>query len=127
KGRFEYMSPEHASGLEVDHRTDIFALGVVLWESLSGRRLFKRDSETATLLAVAQCQVPPPSELNADIPPELDAVLLKALAPRREDRFEDAAALRLALEDWLVQSRQPASNAYLGAFMRSLYADRLEK
>lgn len=127
KGRFEYMSPEHASGLEVDHRSDIFALGVVLWESLSGRRLFKRDSETATLLAVAQCQVPPPSELNADIPAELDAVLLKALAPRREDRFEDAAALRLALEDWLVQARQPASNAHLGAFMRSLYAERLSK
>lgn len=127
KGRFEYMSPEHAAGYDIDHRSDIFALGVVLWESLSGRRLFKRDSETATLLAVAQCQVPPPSELNADIPPELDAVLMKALAPKREDRFEDAAALRLALENWLVEARQPASSAHLGAFMRSLYAERLEK
>lgn len=127
KGRFEYMSPEHASGLDVDHRTDVFALGVVLWESLSGRRLFKRDSDTATLLAVSRCEVPSASSLNPQIPPELDAILFKALAARREDRYEDASAFRLALENWIVSSRQPASNAHLAAFMRRLYAERLAK
>lgn len=127
KGRFEYMSPEHASGGRVDHRTDIFALGVVLWESLSGRRLFKRDSDASTLLAVARCDVPRPSEYNPAIPPELDAVLLKALAHDPNDRYEDAGAFRLALEDWIIHSREAASNAHLAAFMRSLYADRLAK
>lgn len=127
KGRFEYMSPEHASGYEVDHRTDVFALGVVLWESLSGRRLFKRDSDTATLLAVSRCEVPLPSSLNPEIPPELDAVVLKALTADKDDRYVDAAAFRLALEDWIVASRQPASNAHLAAFMRELYSERLAK
>lgn len=125
KGRFEYMSPEHAAGQEVDHRTDLFALGVVLWETLTGRRLFKRDGETQTLLAVGECDVPAPSTLNPDLPPGLDEIVLKALAKNRDDRYEDCAAFRLALEDWIVSARQSASSAHLAAFMRDVYAERL--
>jgi serine/threonine protein kinase len=127
KGRFEYMSPEHAAGQQLDGRSDVFALGVVLWETLTFSRLFKRDSEAATLVAVNDCVVPPPSSVVPALPPDLDAVVLKALAKNREDRYRDAGEFRLALEEWMADSRQPSSSAHLGAYMRLMYAERLEQ
>ncbi|XXF78692.1 protein kinase [Myxococcaceae bacterium GXIMD 01537] len=125
KGKYPYMSPEQASGLGMDHRSDQFALGVVLWEMLTGKRLFKGDSDLMTLRLVKDCQVPPPSQLNPKLPPGLDEVVLKALAPTPEERYTDCGALRLALEDYLIQMRMPASNAHLSAFLRELYAERI--
>jgi len=125
KGHFEYMSPEQAAAEEVDRRSDLFSLGVVLHEALTGARLFKRESEAATLVAVSMCEVPPPSSLNPDVPPELDAIVLKALARDAGDRFGDAGSFRLAIEDWLVQARASASSAHLAAYMHNLYSERL--
>jgi serine/threonine-protein kinase len=125
KGKYPYMSPEQASGQAVDARSDQFALGVVLWEMLTGKRLFKGDSDLMTLRLVKDCQVPPPSQLNPKLPPGLDEVVLKALAPTPDQRYADCGALRLALEDYLIQMRLAASNAHLSAFLRELYADRI--
>jgi serine/threonine protein kinase len=126
KGKYAYMSPEQVAGEPIDHRSDVFALGVVLHELLTGERLFKRAGDTATLAAVAQCDVPLPSSRNREVPSELDQVVLGALAKDRERRFRDAQALRFALEEWLRVSREPSSSVHLSKFMHQLYRDRLD-
>jgi eukaryotic-like serine/threonine-protein kinase len=127
KGKYPYMSPEQANGQPVDARGDLFSLGVVLWELLTGRRLFKGESDLMTLRLVRDCQVPAPSQVRTDLAPELDALVLKALAPTPEERYPDCGAFRLALEDFLVQQRLPASNAHLSAWLRELYAERIAR
>ncbi|MBJ6764203.1 protein kinase [Myxococcaceae bacterium JPH2] len=125
KGKYSYMSPEQAAGMRVDCRSDVFALGVVLYELLTGARLFKRPSDLQTLAAVAECQVAVPSQVAPRVPQSLDAIVLKALAKEPEARFQEALHLQLALEDWLSQNRLPSSTAHLGAFMKEAFAERL--
>ncbi|MET0402008.1 MAG: protein kinase [Cystobacter sp.] len=125
KGKYPYMSPEQADGQAVDARSDLFALGVVLWELLTGRRLFKGESDLMTLRLVRDCQVPPPSQLNPGVSSALDALVLQALAPTPAARFPDCAAFRLAIEDFLVQHQVSASTAHLSAWLHELYAERI--
>ncbi|HZI10150.1 MAG TPA: protein kinase [Myxococcus sp.] len=125
KGKYPYMSPEQANGLAVDARSDLFALGVVMWELLTARRLFKGDSDMMTLRLVKDCQVPRPSQLNPKLPPGLDEVVLKALAPTPDARYPDCGAFRLALEDYAIHMRLPASSAHLSAFLREVYTERI--
>ena len=125
KGKYSYMSPEQASGKKVDCRSDIFALGVVLHELLTGQRLFKRANDIQTLHAVTECEVSPPSYFNPGVPPELDEISLKALAKDPADRYQEALHLQLALEDFLISHKLPSSSAHLAAFMGELYEDRL--
>ncbi|MBZ4370727.1 protein kinase [Corallococcus sp. AS-1-6] len=126
KGKYSYMSPEQASGQRVDRRSDVFALGVVLHELLTGGRLFKRHSDMLTLSAVAECNVPVPSQVAPRVPVELDAIVLKALAKEPDARYQHAQELQRALEGWLASQPQPCGTpADLAGFMRELYADRL--
>ncbi|OGQ25487.1 MAG: hypothetical protein A2138_07035 [Deltaproteobacteria bacterium RBG_16_71_12] len=97
KGKLPYMSPEQLEGEDIDARADQFALGVVLWEMVVGRQLFRRDTEAKTMDAVRACVLPPPSTLRS-VPPALDGVLARALAKSREQRFPDCAAFAAALE-----------------------------
>ncbi|MBX7113099.1 MAG: protein kinase [Myxococcaceae bacterium] len=127
KGKFPYMSPEQAEGEELDARSDIFSLGIVLWELLTDRRLFKGDSDIVSQKLVKQCQVPPPASLVSTIPRELDMVVLKALSKNPKDRFADAGALRLALEEFIQKKGLAASSAHLTRFMQDLYAERVAK
>jgi serine/threonine-protein kinase len=100
RGKFRYMSPELVRGLPVDRRSDVFSLGVVLHEMLAGERLFTGPTELAVMERVRAAQVRPPSERNPRVPPELDLVVLRALAREPEDRFAWASELRDALEPW---------------------------
>ncbi len=127
KGKYSYMSPEQAMGQTPDRRTDVFALGVILYELLTGGRLFKRSSDVQTLNAVTDCLVPPPSEANPRVPKELDAVVLKALTFSPEHRYQDASQLQLALEEYLLKNRMASSSVHLAAYMQDLYADRLRR
>lgn len=127
KGKFPYMSPEQATGEELDARSDVFAIGIVLWEQLTGRRLFKGENDIATQRLVRACQVPAPSSIEPSVPPGLDPITLKALAKNREDRFADAAEFRQALEDFALQNAIPTSSSSLSAFMHDLYAERIAK
>ncbi|WP_223634230.1 serine/threonine-protein kinase [Corallococcus sp. EGB] len=128
KGKYSYMSPEQAGGQRVDRRSDVFALGVVLHELLTGGRLFKRHSDMLTLSAVAECNVPVPSQVAPRVPVELDAIVLKALAKEPDARYQHAQELQRALEGWLASQPQPCGTvADLAAFMRELYADRLSE
>jgi serine/threonine protein kinase len=99
KGKLGYMAPEQASDAPADARADIFALGVVLWESCTGQRLFARDSEVATLRALTgDDRIVPPSFWNENVPPALDAIVLSALErdPDRRTATADEIAARLA-------------------------------
>ncbi len=93
KGKVGYAAPELADGHEIDSRADLFALGVVLHETLVAKRLFKGSSDIQTLGLVRQAKVAPPSHGNPAVPAELDRICLKALARLPDDRYADAAAL----------------------------------
>ncbi len=127
KGKFPYMSPEQAQGEELDCRSDVFALGIVLWEQLTGRRLFKGENDLATQRLVRACQVPAPSSVEPSVPAGLDPITLKALSKEPSERYQDAAELRNALEDFALQNAIPTSSSSLAAFMQDLYAERIAK
>lgn len=120
KGKFAYMSPEQAKGQPLDTRTDIYSLGIVLWEGLTGQRLFSGPSEAAILHAVSQGQVPEPSSLGAGVPPELEDICLKCLARQPEDRYPSAEHLARDLEDCLR-----GLSAYSGAYSLRAHMHRL--
>jgi serine/threonine protein kinase len=120
KGKIEYMSPEQASAEEVDHRADVFALGVVLWEVLTGRRLYRRETELATMRAILDDPIPRPSEV-ADVPAELDAVVMRALRKRRDARFASAHEMAQALERFAF-SNEGFSPIQVASYMKGLFA-----
>jgi serine/threonine protein kinase len=105
KGKYAYMAPEQTEREEVDHRIDIFAAGIILYESLTGRRLFKGATDIQTIERVRRCDVKPPSFLNPACPPELDDILLKALARDPARRFQTAVEMAEALDDLVHATR----------------------
>jgi serine/threonine-protein kinase len=127
KGKYSYMSPEQASGEKIDARSDVFAAGIVLYELLTGQRLFKRGNDVQTLNAVTECEVTPPSDVDPRITKDLNAIVLKALAKRREDRYQEARHLAEALEKFIAGRKLPGSREDLAQFMRMLYRERLER
>jgi eukaryotic-like serine/threonine-protein kinase len=119
KGKFAYMAPEQTEGTEVDRRIDIFAAGIVLHEVLTGRRLFKGTNDLQTIERVRECQVDPPSAQNPLCPPELDAIVLRALSRDREQRYGSGAEMADALDDVVHAARfQPD---HLAQLMRELF------
>lgn len=125
KGKFSYMSPEQARGDEVDARTDLFALGVVLWEMLTGGRLFDGDSEVAVLKAVQQSAIAPPARLNPEVPQDLSEVVLRALQRDPALRFQTAGELERALGECVLRHARSVDDTDVGAFVRQvLEADR---
>src|SRR5882724_11897834 len=114
KGKYAYMAPEQTEGDDVDHRIDIFSCGIVLHEVLTGRRLFKGQNDVLTIERVRRCDVPPPSQQNPMVSPELDAIVLRALARDRDQRWATAAEMADALDDVVHASRfQPGHLAQL--------------
>jgi serine/threonine protein kinase len=99
KGKYAYMAPEQTEGDNIDHRSDIFACGIVLHEVLTGRRLFKGQNDVQTIERVRRCDVPPPSAQNPNVPPELDHIVLKALQRDPARRWSNAADMADALDD----------------------------
>lgn len=99
KGKYCYMSPEQAWADPIDHRSDIFSAGAVLYELLTGRMLFSPDDNIPALLErVRKAEIDPPSTLRPEVPPELDAIVLRALARKARDRFESAGDFAAELE-----------------------------
>jgi serine/threonine-protein kinase len=98
KGKWAYLAPEQIESGPVDHRADIFATGIVMWEMLTGKRLFKAQTGLQTLEKVRAANVLPPSTLNPAVPPELDAICLKALSKLPGDRYASAAEMAAALD-----------------------------
>ncbi len=123
KGKFAYMAPEQAGGKPLDARTDLFALGLVLYELLTGVRPLKRDSELATLQAALECAIDPPSVV-AEVPAELDDVVMRALAKAPDDRYRDASMFQMALEEFLISQRLVATSVQISELMETLFAER---
>ncbi|HWU91415.1 MAG TPA: serine/threonine-protein kinase, partial [Kofleriaceae bacterium] len=99
KGKLAYMAPEAVAGKELDARSDLFAVGVIAHELLTARPLFANRNEYQTLIKVQRGDIMPPSTFNQTCPPELDEIVLKALARDPDDRFASAAELRGALHE----------------------------
>lgn len=127
KGKFSYLSPEAASGLEVDHRADIFAMGIILWEMLTGRRLFYGDTDYQTVELVRQARIPSIAALNPEIEPELEAIVRKSLARNRDDRYESAADMGDALAQYLFSRRMKVTARDLAALVKDTQLERMRK
>lgn len=127
KGKLAYMSPEQVRGADVDRTTDVFALGVVLWELTTNQRLFRMDTDLDTLEKVQACVVPPPSTIVRGYPPGLEQVVLKALAKNKKDRYATAREFSRALQGFLMQRGSFVGPEEVAQFVRSVFSERIAK
>ena len=104
KGKTAYMSPEQASGGRIDRRSDIFALGICLYEITTGVRPFTGEGQVAVLKAVLDCEFEKPSDLVPGYPRDLEAIVLRAMAKDPMQRYPSADRMRVAIEEWLARS-----------------------
>lgn len=125
KGKFGYMSPEQAEGQPVDLRTDIFSLGIVLWELLAGDRLFVANNEINTLRKIRDCQIPSLRKINPNIHSELERIVQKALARDRNLRYQTGAALHRDLNRFLNRQYPDFSPQDFSVFVKSVFADEI--
>jgi serine/threonine protein kinase len=129
KGKFSYMSPEQIRGMPLDARTDVFSAGIILHEMLTTEKLFRGDTEFALMEKVRKAEVPPPSNFNRRVTPELDAISLRALARDVADRYQNAQQLAADLDALIAGYRFDPKE--LRQFMRQLfrkeYAKELEE
>lgn len=123
KGKFGYMSPEQAEGLEVDLRTDIFSLGIILWELLAKDRLFLASSEAATLRKIRDCQIPSLKRINPSVPAELERICNKALTKDRGLRYQSASAMHKDLNRFLNTQYPESSPQEFSVFMKSTFSN----
>ncbi|MFB1483502.1 serine/threonine-protein kinase [Corallococcus sp. RDP092CA] len=121
KGKYAYMSPEQITNRELDHRSDLYSLGIVLYEASTGRRLFKRDTMEATILAASQGDVPPPSQVAPGFPPELERILLKCLAKEPAQRYQTARELHDDLERYRTAQHWTSGGRELATLMATLF------
>ena len=127
KGKFSYLSPEAAMGQEVDGRTDIFAVGIILWELLAGQRLFLGDTDFQTVKKVQQAQIPPISNINRNVPPELEKIINRALARDPAQRYGNARDLARELTNFLFHYGQAVSAFDVAQLVISAMKERAKK
>ncbi|HEY6843984.1 MAG TPA: TonB family protein, partial [Thermoanaerobaculia bacterium] len=120
KGKLQYMSPEQAWGKAIDRRSDIFALATVLFEMLTGRQLFTGDSEISILEQVREARVQPPSAMNDEVSPEVDRIVVKALAKEPESRYQTAAEMARDIDAVLYEMKPTPTSADLAIYMHRL-------
>ncbi|MBN8468778.1 protein kinase [Corallococcus exiguus] len=124
KGKYIYMAPEQAQGKEVDHRADVFSLGVSLYEAVTHVRPFSRENDLAVLNALLQGEFEKPRALRADLPEGLEAIILKAMAFKPEDRYATSDAFADALESFAAEFQGGAASApTLGTFLRNHFGE----
>jgi serine/threonine-protein kinase len=124
KGKFSYLSPEAAMGQPVDARADVFAVGIVLWEALAGRRLFLGESDDETVKRVQQAQVPSLSQFNSDVDAKLDALVMKAMARDRDQRFLSAREMNDAIAEYLFSHQMKVTSYDVGNLVQAVIAAR---
>ncbi len=127
KGKFGYMSPEQVRGLPLDRRSDVFAVGIVLYELLTGERLFVGETDFSTLEKVRNVEIMPPSTYNRRIPDELEQIVLKALSKDVDDRYQTAMDLHDDLQSFMYTSGNFFARKDLAAYMRKTFAEEIAK
>lgn len=125
KGKCSYMSPEQCRGLTVDRRSDVYGLGVLLYELVTTSRLFKGDNEYLVMDAIVNGKFALPQVRRPDLPNELSSIIMRALSVDPERRFQTAEELRVALEQFAA-SHEMGSGSGLAAYMRKLFGERPE-
>ncbi len=126
KGKVSYMSPEQAKGAAIDRRSDIFSLGIVLWEMLAMQRLFKADNDLATLQLIINKVPDAPSTVRDDCPAELDRIVLRALSQDPAVRYQTAQAMQLEIEELAREAKLNQSSIALGEHMNVLFAKEID-
>jgi serine/threonine protein kinase len=121
KGTFPYMAPEQMTAAVVDRRVDVWALGAVLWELLTLRRLFLRDTDVNTMYAVLSGEIRAPSAHRSDVPAELDEIVLKALQRSPDERWQSARQMGKALRRFLAKQEELVGPAELADWMAELF------
>ena len=127
KGKFGYMSPEQVRGLPVDRRSDVFSCGIVLYELLTGERLFVGESDFSTLEKVRNVEILPPSTYNRKIPDELERIVLKALAKDVEERYQNAIDLHDELQAFVYTAGEFYSRKDLAGWMKKTFGKEIEE
>lgn len=127
KGKFSYLSPEAATGQPVDARADIFALGIVLWEMLAGRRLFLGETDYQTVKLVQQANIPSLARLNPEVDEEFEQVLLKALTRDPADRYASCRDFGDALTGYIFGHQMKVTAYDIAALIKSVDAKKPRK
>jgi serine/threonine protein kinase len=127
KGKFAYMAPEQCTAGQADHRLDIFALGVCLFETLTGRSLYRRQTEAATMRAVIMDPVPSLKDVMPDVADELDQILQKALAKEPGDRFVSAEEFANELERFGKENKQFATQREVADFIKKVFPEEFTR
>ncbi len=125
KGKFGYMSPEQVRGLPLDRRTDIFSLGIILFETLTGKRLFDGESDFATLEKVRHVEIDHQALAEAKVPEQLKSVVLKALERSPEERYQWCSEMRDDLLAYLQSAEEAYSYRSLGEEVRAAFTEEL--
>ena len=126
KGKVSYMSPEQCKGAEVDRRSDVYALGVVLYELATTTRLFKGDNDYLVMDQIVNGRVSLPRVRRPDLPNELSAIIMRAIAPDPERRYLTADELRIALDQFAAKAGLTASTSLIASYMRKQFGERPE-
>jgi serine/threonine protein kinase len=127
KGKFGYMSPEQVRGLRLDRRSDVFALGTLLYEMIAGIRLFVAESDFSTLEKVRNVDVSPPTRYNPDIPPELERIVMKALSGTPEGRYQWANELQEDLQAFMLLQKPLMTTKRLAAWMKNHFVEDIKR
>jgi len=127
KGKLSYLAPEYIEGKELDHRYDQFAVGITLWELLTGRKLFSAPNDLAVLKMIQECKILAPSKINPNISPELDEIVLKALSKDRNDRFHDMDQFNKALIRFLYKTSDSFSTTDLMKNIGRVFEEEIKK
>jgi serine/threonine protein kinase len=125
KGKVSYMSPEQAAGKSIDHRSDIFSTGILLYELITGRRMFTGESTMQILAKVREVQFAPAEEYISDLPQKLSWILKKALAKEPANRYQSCGEMFADLEECLVELSLRSSTTGLSQYMKSLFEEEI--
>ncbi len=126
KGKLSYMSPEQCMGKPLDHRSDIFSLGVVLYEWVTGFKLFTGESDVAVLKSITDGKIYKPSYFKPDVPEQIEQILMRALEKEPEQRYQSAWEMQYDLDEFLANNEFTPSNQHLATFMKQLFTDEMD-
>jgi len=127
KGKLSYMSPEQAMGAQLDARSDIFALGSVVYEWITGYKLFTGENEMAILKSIIDGKIYPPSYFKEDVPESVERILMKALEKDKEKRYQSAWEMQFDIDTYLASSEFTPSNIHLSNFLKQIFGDEIER
>ena len=126
KGKLSYMSPEQCMGKPLDSRSDIFSLGVVLYEWVTGFKLFTGESDVAVLKSITDGKIYKPSYFKGDVPEQIEQILMRALEKDPAQRYQTAWEMQYDLDKFLANNEFTPSNQHLATFMKQVFADEMD-